>query len=493
MKTALKLIAGFLLTLIVILAVNTANFESRQIEAEPADVSAFDSAAIAERLSRGLKLQTISHSLDGPIEAEAFFALHAQLASDYPLTHKTLVRETVSDYSLLYTWEGTKPELPAALLLAHQDVVPVETGSEDAWEQPPYSGHIDATHVWGRGAMDDKGSLFCIMEAVEGLIARGYQPERTVLLAFGHDEELGGPQGATQIAQLLASRGIKAEYVLDEGGAVTKGTLSMLDAPVAVIGIAEKGSVSIDLVVETLGGHSSMPPRQTGIGILSAAIATLEANPIPGGIAGPVELMFDHIGPELDFPINMVMANLWLFRPLLERVFASDPSMDAMQRTTTAATIINGGVKTNVLPSRVKATVNFRILPGDTHDSVFEHVVGTIADDRIQVTKRRESRNPSPVSPVDSLGFKAIQKTVRDYFPTAIVTPYLVMGGTDSRYYSEISTNLYRFAPFLYNNEDRERIHGTNERIEIDTLGRAAGFYTRVIELTTAPGAANSV
>ncbi len=227
--------------------------------------------------------------------------------------------------------------------------------------------------------------------------------------------------------------------------------------------------------------------------ILSAAIATLEANPVPGGIAGPVELMFNHIGPELDFPINMVMANLWLFRPVLERVFASDPSMDAMQRTTTAATIINGGVKTNVLPSRVKATVNFRILPGDTHDSVFEHVVGTIADDRIQVTKRRESRNPSPVSPVDSLGFKAIQKTVRDYFPTAIVTPYLVMGGTDSRYYSEISTNLYRFAPFLYNNEDRERIHGTNERIAIDTLGRAAGFYTRVIELTTAPGAANSL
>lgn len=488
MKIGLQLFAGLLLVLIAVLLVRTLGFDSRQVEADAIDVSKIDSNAIAERLSRGLQLRTISHSLDGPVEAQAFLDLHAQLAEDYPLVHAKLTRETVSQYSLLYTWKGTKADLPAVLLLAHQDVVPVEAGSEDGWEQPPYSGHIDGSHVWGRGAMDDKGSLFCIMEAVEALLARGFQPERTVLLAFGHDEELGGPVGAIKVAELLASRGVKAEYVLDEGGAVIEGSISMIEAPVAVVGIAEKGFLSIDLVVETLGGHSSMPPRQTGIGILSAAIAALEANPMPGGIGGAVNRMFDYIGPELDFPIKLVIANRWLFNPLLERVFSGDPTMDAMQRTTTAATIINGGVKANVLPSRVKATVNFRILPGETHDDVRDHVVRTIADERIVVTKQREARNPSPISSVDSLGFKAIQKTASAFFPSAIVTPYLVVGGTDSRFYADISPNLYRFTPFLYSAKDRERIHGTNERIAIETLGRAVGFYTQLIEVTAATG-----
>ncbi|MBW2726087.1 MAG: M20/M25/M40 family metallo-hydrolase, partial [Deltaproteobacteria bacterium] len=360
MKTGLRFGIALILVLAAILVVRTLGFESRQLSVEAFDAPDVDANAVAQRLARGLRHRTISHSVDGPVEAQAFLDLHAGLQADYPRTHAKLAREIVSDYSLLYTWKGTRPDLPAVLLLAHQDVVPVEPGSEGSWEHPPYAGDIDETYVWGRGTIDDKGALFCIMEAVEGLVSKGFQPERTVLLAFGHDEELGGPKGATQIAALLAERGVKAEYVLDEGGAVTVGTISIVPDPVAVVGIAEKGYVSIELSIETMGGHSSMPPRQTGIGILAAAIVRLEQNPVPGGIGGAVDIMFDHLGPELDFPIKLVMANRWLFNPLLERAFSGEPTLDAMQRTTTAATIFNGGVKPNVLPSRVKATVNFR-------------------------------------------------------------------------------------------------------------------------------------
>jgi carboxypeptidase PM20D1 len=487
MKTGLRFGIALILVLAAILVVRTLGFESRQLSVDAFDDPDVDANAVAQRLARGLRHRTISHSVDGPVEAQAFLDLHAGLQADYPRTHAKLTREIVSDYSLLYTWKGTRPDLPAVLLLAHQDVVPVEPGTEGSWEHPPYAGDIDETYVWGRGTIDDKGALFCIMEAVEELVSRDFQPERTVLLAFGHDEELGGPRGATQIAALLAARGVKAEYVLDEGGAVTVGTISIVPDPVAVVGIAEKGYVSIELSIETMGGHSSMPPRQTGIGILAAAIVRLEQNPVPGGIGGAVDIMFDHLGPELDFPIKLVMANRWLFNPLLERAFSGEPTLDAMQRTTTAATIFNGGVKPNVLPSRVKATVNFRILPGDTVDSVYEHAKRTIDDERVQLTIAKESRNPSSISPIDSDGFRALQHTISGFFPDAIVTPYLVVGGTDSRYYSEISSNLYRFAPLRFSAEDRKRMHGTNERIEIAALGRAVAFYTRLIEVTAGP------
>lgn len=485
MKFGLKIGAGLLLVLVVVLGVRTIRFESRRVAVDPGEFSPLqvDSASVARHLAAGLRHKTISHSVDGPVEAQAFLNLHAQLRSTYPQIHANLTLETVSDYSLVYTWKGKRPELPVVLLLAHQDVVPVEPGTEDAWEHPPFSGDIEDGYVWGRGAIDDKGALYCIMEAVEGLLARGFVPERTIMLAFGHDEEIGGPAGATQIAAMLAKRSVEADFVLDEGGVVTEGAITLIDRPIAVIGIAEKGYLSIELVVETAGGHSSMPPRHTAIGILSAAIVALEANPVPGGIDGAVEIMFDHLGPELDFPIKLVMANRWLFGPILERVFAADSTLDAMQRTTTAATIFNGGVKANVLPSRVKATVNFRILPGDTIDSVHDHVKRTIDDERIKLTLL-DGRNPSPISSIDSPGFKAIQQTISGYFPDAIVTPYLVVGGTDSRFYSEISQNLYRFAPFRMTGDDRKRIHGTNERIEIATLGRAVGFYTALIEKT---------
>ncbi len=479
---------ALLLLLLAILVFRTLGFGSRQAATTPAAVAEVDVAAAADRLARGLRIQTISHSLEGPVEAEAFLALHRQLANDYPRVHQTLQREVVSQWSLLYTWRGKRPEEPAVLLLAHQDVVPVDPVSVDAWTHPPFAGVIDDGRVWGRGAIDDKGSLFSILEAVEGLIESGFEPERSVILAFGHDEELGGDHGATAIASLLRKRGTRIEYVLDEGGAVTVDTMTFVSNPVAVVGIAEKGMASYTLSVDAAGGHSSIPPRQTTIGVLAAAITALERDPMPARIDGTVDLMLEHLGPELPFHLKLVMANRWLFAPVLSSVFSDDPTLDAMQRTTTAATVFHGGVKQNVLPSRVEAIVNFRVLPGDTVASVRDHIARTIDDDRITIELMGAAREPSGVSPIDSHAFAAIQQAIGSHFPDAIVTPYLVVGGTDSRYFGELTDNIYRFMPFEFTPDARSRMHGTDERIEVRSLARAISFYRALIEDSAGPG-----
>jgi len=470
--------------LALVLVSRTLGFDSRQIEVPAAAVHPVDSAVVAERLSRAIRHRTISHSVEGPIESEAFRALHAQLLDDFPRVHEALRRETVAQWSLLYSWPGKNPEAPAVLLLAHQDVVPVDPNSLDDWTHPPFAGVVDEEYVWGRGAIDDKGSLFAILEAVESLLAEGFEPERPLLLAFGHDEEVGGDQGATAISSLLEARGTAVEFVLDEGGVVTLDTISLVTQPVAVVGVAEKGSASIGLTVKAAGGHSSMPPRQSAIGVLAAGIARLEAHPMPARIDGTVDVMLDHLGPELDFPLKLVMANRWLFSPLLSAIFRGEPTLDAMQRTTTAATVFRGGVKSNVLPSRVDAVVNFRVLPGDSVEAVRRHVIDTIDDERIEVRVMPAEREPSGISPIDSPAYALLHETIASVFPSAIVTPYLVVGGTDSRYFANLTDEIYRFMPFEFTGQDRERMHGTDERIAIRTFTRAITFYRNLIART---------
>ncbi len=479
-----------LLALGVVLVVRAARLPSRQLEAEPAPRVDIDSAALARRLAGGLRFRTVSHQDRARLDAAAFLGFQRYLEESYPAAHAALERETVAAYSLLYTWKGRDPSLPAVLLLAHQDVVPVEAGTEDAWQQPAFAGVIADGFVWGRGAMDDKGSIFCLFEAVEALLAQGFRPERTVHLAFGHDEEVGGDDGARRIAELLASRGVAVAYVLDEGGMIVQGFLSGVDLPIAVIGIAEKGSVSIALDIEVPGGHSSIPPRHTAIGELASAIEALERHPIPGGVDRTTALFFDSLAPELPFGARVVLANRWLFGPVLEVALSRVPTMNAMLRTTTAVTIFEGGVKENVLPSRARAVVNFRIRPGDTIESVAEHVRRTVDDDRIQlkVGVRSQPRNPSPVSRVDGEAFTQLARTIREVFPGTIVAPYLVLGGTDARHYAGLSDSVYRFGPWVYGRDSMQRAHGTDERISVEGLGDAVRFYRRLIRRSAGGG-----
>jgi carboxypeptidase PM20D1 len=399
----------------------------------------------------------------------------------FPRVHSTLTREVVAGYSLLYTWPGKDPKLAPILLMSHQDVVPVEPGTEKGWTHPAFSGDVADGFVWGRGALDDKVGVLAILEAVETLIGKGFQPQRTILLAFGHDEEVGGAHGAAALAALLAQRGAHPELILDEGGAIVEGLVPGLNCPAALVGTAEKGSMNVELVAESEGGHSSMPPAHTAIGRLASAIEQLEDNPMPARIDGATKRSFDFLAPELPFSQRLVLANLWLFDPIAKHAFAADPAGNARIRTTTATTIFQAGVKVNVLPHQARAVVNFRILPGDTGASVLQHVRDTVGPGIRVARKERFVSEPSPESDVNAPAFRLLQTTLVQTVPHVVVAPNLLSGGTDTRHYESLSPNVYRFLPIRINGEDLKRLHGTNERVGVESYGEAVRFYAQLI------------
>jgi len=484
-KRLLGLLALALVLLLAVALVRVARLQIHQLKATPVEPLVLDEMILGERLAGGIRFETVSHQDPSRLPTAEFEAFQAYLERTYPRMHAVLTREQVAEHSLLYRWPGSEPELEPLLLVAHQDVVPVEPGSEGDWSHPPFSGAIEAGAVWGRGAIDDKGSLFAICEAVEHLLADGHSPRRSVLLAFGHDEELAGT-GAEATATLLAERGIHPLLVVDEGLAVLDGVLPGIEQRIALIGVAEKGYATVDLSVTSEGGHSSAPPSQTAVGILAAAVARLEQHPMPGGLAGVSRELFTYLAPELPFPLRLPLANLWLFGSLVEGQLESDPSMNALLRTTTAPTMIEGSVKENVLPVRAKAAVNFRLLPGDTSEEVLAHVRRAVSDDRVGVRFLHDPVEASPVSPLDGRGFPLLQRTISEIFPDAAVAPALVLGGTDARHYARVTPEIFRFMPFVFRPEALRFAHGTNERVRLEDYANGVRWFARLIENASA-------
>lgn len=463
-----------------IILVRTLRFTSKQIHVTPVTDIPVSKEAV-NHLSQAVQFKTISHQDPAQFDEKAFLALHTYLEKTFPTAHATLQKEVIEKYSLLYTWKGTDPTLTPILLMAHLDVVPVEPGTESTWTHPPFSGLIKDGYIWGRGTMDIKCAVFSIFEAVESLLKNGFSPPHTIYLAFGHDEEVSGFQGASKIAALLEKRGISLEYVLDEGGSLTRGIVPGISAPVALVGVAEKGYVSLELTVESTGGHSSMPPHETAIGVLAKAVSTLERTPFPARIKGPVLNLFNYTGPEMPFFRRMAFANLWLFSPAVKNRLAQSPETDAMIRTTTAPTIIEGGTKENILPKKVKAVINFRILPGDTTKDVIDRVHKVINNPEVKVNQLKQGWEPSLVSDVESPAFTMLQKTVRQIYPGTIVAPYLVSGATDSRHYRNLTRNVFKFTPIMAGREDLKRIHGVDERIGCEDYNQCVRFFIQLI------------
>jgi carboxypeptidase PM20D1 len=388
----------------------------------------------------------------------------------------------VAQFSPLYSWEGSDPKAAPIALLAHQDVVPVAPGTEKDWQQPPYDGVIADGFIWGRGSWDDKGNLYSMLEAAEALAKAGFRPKRTIYFAFGHDEEVTGQRGAKAIVALLAARGVKLDFVLDEGLLIADGMIKGLDKPAALIGVAEKGYATLVLTAHATPGHSSMPPRDTAIGMMSAALARLEDHRLPMQIRGSVSEMFDTLAPEMSGFNRVVLSNLWLFKPLVLREFEKNGPSEATVRTTTALTIFNAGDKDNVLPGNAEATVNFRLIPGDTQASVTDHVRRTIADDRISIEPSPSNADPTPVTTTSGEPFRALNRTIREIFPDVVVAPGLMVAATDSRHYAGLTDTILRFTPVRANADDLKRFHGTNERLSIEGYADMIRFYRRLIE-----------
>lgn len=481
MKKILLIIVLCLGLLVSVVLIRTIQFSSRQINVEPITDIEIDEKEVAEHLSNAIRFKTISYKDTAKFDSKEFLGLHKYFEKIFPNIHRKLTKEIIGNYSILFTWKGSESNLKPIILMAHIDVVPVEPNTEKNWKYPPFKGSIANGYIWGRGTMDDKASVLGILEAVEILLKKGFKPRRTIYLAFGSDEEIGGRDGAARIVKILQSRGVEPEYVLDEGLAIVKKVLPYFTKPVALIGIAEKGYLSVDLIVKSKGGHSSTPPEHTAIGMLSTAIHKLENQQMPAKIEGPVKQMFEYIGPELPFNMKIIFANLWLFSPLVIKNLSALPPANALIRTTTALTIFNAGIKDNVLPSEARAVVNFRIHPSNNIGSVIKHIRETINDSQVKIKHLHDVQNPSAISSIDSLGFKIINKTIRQVFLETIVAPSLVIAATDSRHYQKLTKNIYRFVPLQVSKDDLNRIHGTNERIALQNYKQIIKFYIQLI------------
>jgi carboxypeptidase PM20D1 len=484
-KKALLAIVLVVIVLAAVLVVRTLQVPApERASAQAGTGITLDTAAAAERLAGAIRFATVSYASGGPIDTAAFLGLHQYLMTSFPLVHATLGRELVNGLSLLYTWKGADSTLPPVVLMGHMDVVPVPAPNLPEWTQPPFSGAIVNGFVWGRGTLDDKTTVLSTLEAVEGLLREGYRPPRTVYLTFGHDEEVSGRYGARAIVELLVSRGVKPALVLDEGGFMATGVIPGVSGRTAIVGIAEKGYVSLKLRSRAQGGHSSTPSARTAIGALSRAIATLEAHPFPSSLDGPTAGTLTAIAPYAPFGQRMALANLWLTGPLVKAMMRKSPLGAALLHTTIAPTLLSAGIKDNLLPPEATAVVNFRIRPGETIATVTARVREVIADSMIVVEPLDSvGADPSPVSDVNSPAYALISATIRGMTPgeRVPVLPYLVMGGTDAKFWGAHTDRAFRFLAVPLGEGDLERVHGVNERVPVADYVTSVNFFARLL------------
>lgn len=441
--------------------------------------------AAASKLSRLIGYQTVSSRDPHQVRLEEFDGFIRALPELFPLVHEKLSLERVNAHGLLYRWQGSGTDDVGGplVLMAHYDVVPVQDPA--SWTHPPFSGEIADGRIWGRGALDDKGSLTAILEAAEQLLAAGFAPSRDVYLSFGNNEETAGDT-AEAAAALLESRGIRPWLVLDEGGAVAGQAFPFVDRPVAVVGVSEKGILDVELSTEDAGGHASTPHRRGATARLARAITRVDARPLPAVLPEPTVEMIGRLAPSARFPGRLVFGNLRIFRRPLTRVLArmgGEPG--ALTRTTVAITQLQGSSASNVIASRAMANANIRVAVGESVAGTVQRLRRIIADPSVSL-RVVEGNEPAPVSATDNAQFALLEQTIADVFPDAVTAPYIMLGGTDSRRFTGICDAVYRFAPFRMSRQDRASIHADNESLNIETFGEGILFYARLLR---GPGA----
>ncbi|KAL4645980.1 putative carboxypeptidase PM20D1 [Arapaima gigas] len=482
LSAALLLVATVrTLTLDVSAGLQLARWET--IHYIPPDISRAQRERLLASLKEAVQIPTVSFSEDEQnLTALEEFGHFLRRAFPTVFSSPRVQHEVVSNYSHLFWVPGSDPTLEPYMLLAHIDVVPAS--ETDSWDAPPFSGKEIDEFIYGRGTIDDKQSVMGILQALEFLLERGYTPRRGFYIGLGHDEEIEGSNGAINIVKLLQSRGVRLAFVLDEGGGILDGVFNGLENPVAMISVTEKGKATVKLSVTSQPGHSSMPPTETSIGILAGAVTRLEKNPLPVLFGyGPERDTFEHLAHKFGFPLKFFMSNLWLFAPLLGRMMQSNPGTNAIVRTTTAVTMFNAGVKTNIIPPYAEAIVNLRIHPAQTLQEVLEFMSSTVDDERVKI-ELITGFDPLPLSSFDdkAFGYQIIKKTLLDMFPQVSVAPGVCVGNTDSRHYTSLSKDIYRFAPTWFKPSDLKRFHGLNERISVKNYEEIVVFYFQLIQ-----------
>ena len=476
-------LVGLLVLLIAVVALRTAMLEA-PASAKPealqlAPPVTVDVDAAARRLSQAIRFRTISHQDTADNQPAEWERLQAWLQETYPAAHAAMSREVLPGGTLIYTWKGTDASLAPIVLMAHQDVVPVTAGTEKDWRHPPFDGVIADGAVWGRGSIDDKGSLICLFEATELLAARGFKPRRTVLLVSTHDEESLG-KGAPAVVAWMKERGIQAEFVLDEGLAIISDN-PINGGPVSMIGIAEKGYGTLTVTARAPGGHSSSPPKDAGGAVtLSRAVVAIAEHPFPLEFKGPGAALLETLAPSGSWTLRMTMANRWLFEPLIIGRVSATPTGAALLHTTIAPTMLRGSPKENVLPQDATAWINYRIAPGDTSESVLAHTRAALGELPVELAWVKPPVEPSPISSTRSRGWSVLAALAGE-LSRAPVSPGLVTAATDSRHLQAVATDVYRFMPMTFSLSTTKMIHGTDEHMTLSNLESAVQFYARLV------------
>jgi carboxypeptidase PM20D1 len=476
MKKILKflgiLLSGLLLFICIRTITNKPSNNSNEFTLEALPQNAIT------HMSSAIQLKTETPNDEYQFDTATFMNYRKFLENTYPLIHKNLPRTIIDSFNYIYEWKGTDSTILPMVLMAHYDVVPVEESAIKLWHAKPYGGEVKDNYIWGRGVLDDKASMISILEATEAQLAQGFRPKQTILLCFGADEESSG-KGATAMVKYFKSRNQKFDLVVDEGGEISTENKS-IKAPIASIGVGEKGYVTLVLTAQKAGGHSSIPADHTAIDILSNAITKVNQNPMPTKLTPPIEAYLKSISAyNENFFDKMTMSNLWLFKSSVVNSMTKDPSSNALVRTTLVPTVFNSGVRDNVIPTFATAYINSRILPGQSSKDVYDYVQKTINDTNIKITYYKNyMTEPSPTTDVNSKYYKRVEKAVRAIVKDVVVAPMLMVGATDSRNYREVSEGVVNFSPLT----DAKGYHGIDERLLVTDLQKCINFYTLLIK-----------
>lgn len=474
--TVLLVLLIALAAFLIVIIVRAAMFKPRTQTAVEASPVPLDEPAALERFKSMIRLNTVSYPDESMEDAQAFKDFRDLLVSAYPALNAACTREILGRRGILYHWKG-KSDASPSVLMAHYDVVPVAEGE---WSEPPFEAAVKDGEVWGRGTLDTKCTLHGVVEAAEALISQGFTPENDVYFAFGGDEEIFGGDAPAIVAE-LKKRGIRPAFVLDEGGAIVDNVFPGVKKSAALIGTAEKGSVCVELTAKGAGGHASAPAKRQSLGILGRALSRAQDKAMPFTLSKPALEMFDIMGRESTFAYRLLFANLWCFSPLLDMVCRmSGGELNALVRTTCALTMAEGSKAYNVLPSAATAGINMRLICGDTVEAAVDRLRAAIADDSVSL-RVVSGHEPSAVSKSGDEPWSRLKDAISAAYPDVLTSPYLMLAGSDSRHYCDISEHVYRFSGMPLTKEQRGLIHNANERIPVSRIAPTIRFFAEVL------------
>lgn len=472
----LWILLGLLALFLAVIMIRAARFRPQESPAESPAPIEVDAQGAAERLAQMVRLRTVSSRNPALVEEQQFVLFRERVLQWYPLVAKVCSYEQIGERGMLFCWKGQSHDAPS-VLMSHYDVVPAPA---EGWTHPPFDGVLENGILWGRGTLDTKGTLCGILEAAQSLMAQGFVPKQDVYFSFGGDEEIMGPS-TPAIVEELHQRGVRPALVLDEGGAIVEKAFPGVKEKTAVVGVCEKGQMNLELLCGGNAGHTSAPPPVTAADRICRAVARLGRHPSRAKLTPAAAQMFDTLGRYSSFGLRVVFANLWCFWPLLRGICTkAGGELNALLRTTCTVTMMQGSDAFNVLPKNVVMHADVRILSGETMDGATQYLKAALKDDSIEI-RRVTGCEPSPVSPADGEAWERVRRAILSTWPGVVVSPYMMVARSDSSNYCRISDHVLRFSAMELSKEERGKIHGVDECVPVEKVGKAVEFFLRVL------------